>query len=1300
MARPELHPLIARYVATRDASNALFALLTDMGARIDPSMRGELFDDDYGRAAIRAYSAFQRESEGEVFDPDAVRMLSPHRDLPQSMFARKETASSLAEAFDAARRAHAISGPLAPEAFERAFFAYLRRSAQLDPDSGLLSGAALFAEGREARIPTQADYVRYVPDGLGVRYAHVDPRLITDPLADQIYLEQLAAAVEGLTVADFTPEVFSDLLRTKQKLVRIVADLQNLALDNGAIAAVHTERIQGQLFDRERDEVTVMRMHLNMTGANKADPSERLGNLFLEAVKLWLIRQFPGETVVQSPERTTFQAIVPPGIDLAEVFDNFSFAIKDVIFELNEQLPARERVSTDSIDQFIPRAVATALPLSRRNLISYAIREEEDVDLYHDVLAAVGFPEAVIGAIRDMLRKDDGNRITRPLLRMYGAEYDKGVEMLASIDIATALRRLDTPLKLSLQALLLTGVHRYLRYLAGATTFFEKYRGGLDQYVSVFTEVDIPRRPQEDYNIWWQFTTDGTGFVSDGVYDVFAYRPELADPEFIAGLPHLLAYAEDRGRVARSGNPEIDRILATFPRRKHQLGQLSHRPRKGISEALIAQFQRAFAALFDPREEQRREGIAAFDRALASSEWRGITDVFPRELQKLKWHALEADRKEVQAVLERRLESVLDQLRVRASPGGQRERLFRAISRVRLASSPEERSSALELLKREMRAFAQIARGIYAQAVADPKYPLALKPHAVFLSGSRTLGVDVFRQELARAGYEHIAVMEYDSFRSFQLRNPPAADDALFQSIRDQIYLVASDWGMPIPIMTPSGGDLVTFGFADADGDGIPVDPGAFIMEIQRRVEAAFRDRFYPDTKKVQMVQATIAFREPPAANAVVKAVQRVADRLHLQTIPSVSFERGGTWVLSAAKQDEWSPSVTLEDVARELMGEEGLAIESIIRRDGEETMRLPIWMDRKGEKPRYRFGSPEASGMKPFLKSFTMTGAVGRIDAIRSPEQIHPLRVLSDRLGHQVDALKDEFFPTKGGLGFDQTLMPQDRADLLRLLERQETAFLAMHRFVLDRFIEPVIADLSAVLGPEQADAGAAVRVLSSSALLDIQHRLAVRAQQVEGSARAFKRMLGQASQESAHLISRLPPPLAQRMQTFQRARRISRDALLAVAGIIGEYARLEVRDDASARRVMDAIWEQRAALMAARSLVDSGGRPGGTPPMAPPTVSSGSSGARSGPTGSSSAAARIAGDGGVAPIGGIVVMGDTLAEDSAMPAGNAGILSGAGMQLPFGTTGTIVPGGVMAFNPAAIVVQPVVAARSAAPM
>lgn len=1011
---------IKKYLDLRDAtvaaSSTLYAVLEDMDVPLDGIDHANAIESPWGRAAFEGLSRRLTEETG-----------TPHLIVPNEITGAKPVISTLAFAkslknvlaqFRLQLRAKIIARDESPSL--KSFGVSLETFLNSTPPElwrlGMDASSSMFvdtAQPETSRLPLEPDLRHHVAGGLGEIYKDVDPSLLTAFTLDQIYLEQLTDIFQRLAVTGVDEALVSDLPAIRERLVQIIHDLRSYYLENETVASAQTERVQQHLFNRDVEKIYVGRLHLNMSSANHMKPGgDRLGNLFLDAVRSWLIDKFPEGHIIQNPERTTFQFVIPEGMDATDIFSRFSTEIKRRLYVLNRNRPQKDRVSPAVIKKFEPKGIVAKLPISRKNILAYAIQNPEDIDSFREVLLAMGHKERALEMIKSLLPNN------REAARSY---------LLAYADLETVLATTKTPLRLGLHALLLHGIHHYSRYLAGATTFFEKKRGGLGASVAVFTEGDIPVETDDAYDDFRTFAEGGVGFVSDGTYDPVFENPALARGLNPDDLPQL-KYREGGDETKTAAQLRIPegahRLLRAFDRPNHIVGRLTHAPRRNIPDDVGQRLWEVLGTYLDASSDSKRaEADEAFRQTMSSIDWKEIPERFRAGMERRFMEATRATTPEAQETAKTEFCHILSSMKLRESFGGYTEQLFIAMDQLEDAKTPNDKMRALRLVQFMWPRFLREARGIWARSAADFKYPLALKPRGVFEVGAKTLNSASFTQELARSKFRNLAILEYDSFQAWQHAHQPTFNDSRFQEIRDFIYIVAADWDMPMPIMSPLGGDLVTFAFPDKTRDGKSVDAVSFLYEIQRRIFEKYKDDPYQDRKKVDAQTASLSLSTVVGREALDAAVREAATRLNLQAIPYINMDKHGRLILETVEGDAWAPVVQIRDVIADLI-RLGLPIESFEINSTVETARLPIWEVRsEDETIKYRFGHVGPQGAKPFMKTLSATIVGTTIDTPRSLVDAEAIVRRIDMLSDLIDArIKGMAFPHKGALVFDGT--------------------------------------------------------------------------------------------------------------------------------------------------------------------------------------------------------------------------------------------------------------------------------------
>lgn len=956
-------------------------------AAADGGTEFPVLESGWGTEAMRAAAAALRDNGASSYSLEDARLVRPELavagEAPQPVIARPGFASDMLRVlrhFDPGQG----SGLSTPDMFAAGLAAFIGGVNEDQWSRGIAASGEVYAALPPGDpVPMRVDYSSERRDGME-RYLDLHPGLITYHTRDIIYLEQLARAVDALRPGDVNETLATQLLNLKGRLDIIVDDLLLYFLEHDSIPTLHTERIQRLLFHSERP-VRIGRLHLNMTDANMADPSERLGHIYLSAVLKWLSAKFPDAHVIQSPERTTFQFVITEGLDLKEMFRDYAREVKSRMRHLNGAEPPGQQVDAKTMSGFIATGLVAELPLSRGNILTYAVRTPEDVQTFREILKEIVPNDSLLDsmerdssaiplllgskrvdfmalsrkytrAIRalERLRKDaeglsqDALAATRPHefeelvddeledftppiewqiegeTLAVGDSSDSGA---ASADELIARYR---RLKKALQALLLQGVNNFSRTLAGHTSYWEKERVGLSRHPQVITD-GVPADGAADYGTYRRYVDSGVGYVPYGRYD-----PLLDNPDFAGfDLGDLPQYSYGVRPSAPPDGNAIDSILANHPRWGHVAGRLSS-PRRG------------------------------------------------------------------------------------EIPGGAREYLFIAIDGVvdSVRASEGERAERLADLKLRLHFLVEQARNIWRLAIEDRKYSAGLNRHDTFETLSGVKNSNVFLQETALRGWRNVAALEYDSFKAFSERYPSDHKDRQFLEPRDLILKVAKDWNMPVPLIIPSGGDLLFLSWADEDRAGREIEPDAFLKEVQNRIRERYSDRSYPDMKKIQMLEADILFDGEYADGVVDDALASVADKLGMQTVPEI-VGNGVRVKLYVPENDEGNPSAGLDDVLRGL-DEEGIMINSVMDRRCTLTSRQKIWINdgsNWGAMP-YRFGNVRPTNSSPFEKTLTVSVAHARIERIANPFQMGSVRHTLCRLADMVESVKQENFPHKEGFG------------------------------------------------------------------------------------------------------------------------------------------------------------------------------------------------------------------------------------------------------------------------------------------
>jgi hypothetical protein len=103
----------------------------------------------------------------------------------------------------------------------------------------------------------------------------VSPLLRTWLTTQMMDVEETLGFLINLKPDDLTPELKQKLREIDSHLEHIVHDLKSPYLDNGSLSLLGVERLQNLLFRVGRG--SILRVNVNMTDANKLDPTGKLG---------------------------------------------------------------------------------------------------------------------------------------------------------------------------------------------------------------------------------------------------------------------------------------------------------------------------------------------------------------------------------------------------------------------------------------------------------------------------------------------------------------------------------------------------------------------------------------------------------------------------------------------------------------------------------------------------------------------------------------------------------------------------------------------------------------------------------------------------------------------------------------------------------------------------------------------------------------------------------------------------------------------------------------------------------------
>ncbi len=275
-----------------------------------------------------------------------------------------------------------IRNTIYPEASDEARSAQTQAQRVADSSMPPDSSYRLIFQGRE---PHKKEWRRFLS---------VDPSLRTWVSGAMTYVEKTIEFLKRLDVEDLTKE-FQDKLRfIGPALEEIVQDLRSPHFDNGSLSLLGAERIQNLLF---RDgKGSMFRLNINLTDANKIDPSGNLGTAFKYAVLEWLQDEFGIKHIMLSPEGSSFLAINVSRHEMSSSLGRFE---REIRYRL--MLPEmRERFEYDAslMGEFIPSAVGLFMTITDEGLNIQKILGDKNTKAIHRLQSRV------IKRIADSLR--------------------------------------------------------------------------------------------------------------------------------------------------------------------------------------------------------------------------------------------------------------------------------------------------------------------------------------------------------------------------------------------------------------------------------------------------------------------------------------------------------------------------------------------------------------------------------------------------------------------------------------------------------------------------------------------------------------------------------------------------------------------------------------------------------------------------------------------------------------------------------------------------------------------------------
>jgi hypothetical protein len=226
------------------------------------------------------------------------------------------------------------------------------------------------------------------------RMLQVDPSIRSWLSTAMIYIESTLHFLDHLTAEQITPELQTKIPHLSDMFEEIVHDLKSPYLDNGSLSLMSLERIQNLLFRDKR--ASMMRLHINMTDANKLDPSGNLGTAYKRAVLEWLQEEFGQRNISLNPEGSSFLAINVSRHAISCSVGRFDREIKYAL--RSPEIYERYGFDAKLIDDFAPSAKSMFMTIDTEGLHINEVLTSKDPDAILDLQAQI------IGRIEESLR--------------------------------------------------------------------------------------------------------------------------------------------------------------------------------------------------------------------------------------------------------------------------------------------------------------------------------------------------------------------------------------------------------------------------------------------------------------------------------------------------------------------------------------------------------------------------------------------------------------------------------------------------------------------------------------------------------------------------------------------------------------------------------------------------------------------------------------------------------------------------------------------------------------------------------
>ncbi len=320
----------------------------------------------------------------------------------------------------------------------------------------------------------------------------------------------------------------------------------------------------------------------------------------------------------------------------------------------------------------------------------------------------------------------------------------------------------------------------------------------------------------------------------------------------------------------------------------------------------------------------------------------------------------------------------------------------------------------------------------YSLAITDPRNAWTAKQHREFLihrgNVLERVASNFFLQEVALAQNTFLAAMEYDSFKAFNDKHGKQDDiDVDYNRVRDAIFLAAHRMNMAMPIVNPSGGDHISISFSEFDREGNPIEAVDYCHLVQQIVRETFSDRPYQDLHKVEMREMKIHLKVSSTSLPFsLEFLEEMRRSMKLDALPQFLPSGADSGTLLIPLKDRNHQDIGSKKIFAYLR-ERG--IEARLTAESTQIHRLPIWKRIGGDEMEadyWLFSREAAAGYEPFVRTLTVSMALGHHAPLKEPADFSHLLEVEDKLGIRLGTIKEGKWPHKEGFGIFQNRKAQ----------------------------------------------------------------------------------------------------------------------------------------------------------------------------------------------------------------------------------------------------------------------------------